>query len=90
MRTMSARKSGKNKMRIVYEDDGVGIPKAEKKEIFEKGYGKGTGYGLWLTREICEVYSWTIRETGQPGKGAQFTVTIPKTNESGKIAYRLL
>ncbi len=80
---------GKDQMRLVYEDDGVGIPKAEKETIFEKGYGKGTGYGLWLIWQMCEVYGWTIKETGKVGKGVQFTITIPKMNESGKIAYRL-
>jgi signal transduction histidine kinase len=55
----------------------------------KEGYGKGTGYGLYLIRKICEVYGWTIRETGKQGIGARFTITIPKMNESGKTAYRL-
>jgi signal transduction histidine kinase len=38
---------------------------------------------------MVEVYGWTIKETGEPGKGARFLMTIPKTNESGKINYRL-
>ena len=80
---------GKNQLKLVYEDDGVGIPKAEKKKIFIEGYGKGTGYGLFLIRKMCEVYGWTIRETGKQGKGAQFTITIPKMSESGKIAFQL-
>jgi len=68
---------GKDKLRLVYEDDGVGIPKDEKEEIFRESYGKGTGYGLYLIRKICEVYGWSIQETGKQGKGAQFTITIP-------------
>jgi PAS domain S-box-containing protein len=72
--------SGKDKLKLVYEDDGAGIPKAEKEKIFEESYGKGTGYGLYLIKKTCEVYGWTIRETGKPGKGAQFTITIPKTS----------
>ena len=78
-----------DELKLVYEDDGVGIPKAEKKKIFKEGYGKGTGYGLYLIRKICEVYGWTIKETGKQGIGARFTITIPKMNESGKTAYRL-
>lgn len=81
--------TGKDKLRLVYEDDGVGTPKAEKEKIFREGYGKGTGYGLYLIRKICEVYGWTIRETGKPGKGAQFTITMPQGNENGKENYRL-
>jgi PAS domain S-box-containing protein len=72
---------GKDKLKLVYEDDGVGIPKAEKEKIFQEGYGKGTGYGLYLIRKICEVYGWIIRETGRPGKGAQFIIIIPRTGE---------
>jgi len=80
---------GKDQLKLVYEDDGVGIPDAEKDKIFREGYGRGTGYGLYLVRKMCEVYSWTIRETGKPGEGARFTITIPKMNESGKESYRI-
>ena len=79
----------KDQLRLVYEDDGVGIPKDEKELIFKEGYGKGTGYGLYLIKKICEAYGWTIKETGKQGKGAQFTITIPKTNKSGKRSYRI-
>jgi len=78
-------KAGKDLVKLVYEDDGVGIPEAEKEKIFMEGYGKGTGYGLYLIRKICEVYGWTIRETGKHSKGAQFTITIPKMSKSGKL-----
>jgi PAS domain S-box-containing protein len=69
-----------NALKLVYEDNGVGIPEKEKETIFKEGYGKGTGYGLYMIRKICENYGWTINETGVPGKGAQFTMTIPKTD----------
>jgi len=80
---------GEDQLKLVYEDDGVGIPEDEKEKIFGEGYGKGTGYGLYLIKKICEAYGWTIQETGKPGKGAQFTMTMPKTNLKGKIAYQL-
>jgi PAS domain S-box-containing protein len=78
---------GEDQLKLVYEDDGIGIPNDEKEKIFREGYGKGTGYGLYLIKKMCEAYGWTIRETGKPGKGAQFTMTIPKTNKSGKLSY---
>jgi PAS domain S-box-containing protein len=80
---------GKDQLKLTYEDDGISIPKAEKEKIFKEGYGKGTGYGLYLIRKMCEVYDWSIRETGKQGKGAQFTITIPKMGENGKILYKL-
>jgi len=78
---------GEDQLKLIYEDDGIGIPENEKELIFKEGYGKGTGYGLYLIKKICEAYSWTIRETGKQGKGAQFTMTIPKTNKNGKVSY---
>jgi len=78
---------GADQLKLVYEDDGIGIPEDEKEKIFKEGYGKGTGYGLYLITKICEAYGWTIRETGVPGKGAQFTMTIPKMNKNGKNSY---
>ena len=37
---------------IVIEDNGVGVRQSEKEKIFERGYGKNTGFGLFLAREI--------------------------------------
>jgi len=78
---------GEDQLKLVYEDDGIGVPNDEKEKIFKEGYGKSTGYGLYLIRKICEAYGWTIQETGKLGKGAQFTMTIAKTNKNGKISY---
>lgn len=78
----------KNQLKLIYEDDGVGIPDDEKALIFKEGYGKGTGYGLYLIKKICDAYSWTIRENGVIGEGARFVMTIPKTNKDGKASYR--
>ena len=80
----------KDKVHLVYEDKGVGIPPAEKEKIFEQGYGKGSGLGLYLIMKMCEVYGWAIKETGKPNKGARFVMTLPKTNmDEGKASYEL-
>ena len=72
-----SEKAKDGEVRLVYEDNGVGIPSEDKKVIFQEGYGKGTGYGLHLIRKMCEVYGWSILETGTWGKGAKFVITIP-------------
>ena len=41
-----------------------------------------------MIKKMMEVYGWTIQETSEPGRGAQFTITIPKTNEKGKENYQ--
>jgi PAS domain S-box-containing protein len=65
---------------IVCEDDGVGISLQEKEKIFEQGFGKNTGLGLFLSREILGITGITITETGEPGKGARFEIVVPKGN----------
>ena len=63
---------------IVVEDDGIGIPLNEKQKIFGKGFGKNTGYGLFLVREILAITNISIHETGKHGSGARFEITVPK------------
>lgn len=63
---------------ITFSDNGVGIPIEEKQKIFEKGYGKHTGFGLFLAREILAITGIGIHETGIHGKGASFEITVPK------------
>lgn len=67
-----------NNLIIICEDDGVGIPSAEKEYIFDQGYGKHTGIGLFLAREILSLTGLTIRECGEPGKSARFEFNVPK------------
>jgi len=62
---------------IVFEDDGVGVADAQKREIFKRGVGKNTGMGLFLTAEILAITGITIEENGVPGKGARFVIRIP-------------
>ena len=69
---------------VVCEDDGEGVPADEKERIFERGFGRNTGLGLFLVHEILDITGITIRETGEPGKGARFEMTVPKD------AYRLV
>ncbi len=60
------------------EDDGVGVDPREKERIFERGYGRNTGLGLFLARDILAITGITLSETGKPGKGACFEMRVPK------------
>ncbi|MEN6395709.1 MAG: HAMP domain-containing sensor histidine kinase, partial [Methanoregula sp.] len=64
-------------MILICDDDGVGIPDKEKESIFERGVGKNTGMGLFLSREILLITGITIKETGKFGSGARFEMLIP-------------
>ncbi len=63
---------------VVWEDNGVGVADNEKERIFELGFGKNRGFGLFLARKILSLTDITITENGEPGKGARFEITVPK------------
>ncbi|PKL59890.1 MAG: hypothetical protein CVV33_05520, partial [Methanomicrobiales archaeon HGW-Methanomicrobiales-4] len=62
---------------IIFEDNGAGIPDNLKEKIFERGYGKNTGLGLFLVREILSITGIMIFETGIYGEGARFEIHVP-------------
>ena len=73
-----SEKNSEGALKLIYEDDGPGIDAETKEHLFQKGFGKGTGLGLYLIRKICEVYGWTVQEKGQ--LGVKFEFIIPKEN----------
>jgi PAS domain S-box-containing protein len=83
----TAQESGDDQL-IVCEDDGHGVPADEKEKIFDRGFGKNTGFGLCFAREILSSSGITIRETGEPGKGARFEMTMPKGVWRSGVAER--
>jgi signal transduction histidine kinase len=62
---------------LTYHDDGIGIPPDEKEKIFLKGFGKNSGLGMFLAREILSITHISIRENGVFGDGAQFEIFVP-------------
>lgn len=63
---------------IIWRDNGKGVADADKEKIFEKGYGKNTGFGLFLIREILALTGITIKEVGVQDEGACFILGVPK------------
>lgn len=74
---VSARETDEG-IRISVQDDGEGIPDDEKDLIFERGYGKNTGFGLFLTREILSLSGITITETGKFKEFCRFEIDVPR------------
>ena len=64
-------------MILWYRDDGGGIVYEEKEQAFEKGFGKNTGLGLFLIREILSITGISIIENGRPGEGVRFEIRVP-------------
>lgn len=66
----------KNGLTMIYEDDGAGVAQADKETIFRRGEGEHTGHGLDLITGILGITGIKIRETGTPGKGARFELSV--------------
>jgi two-component system sensor histidine kinase KdpD len=72
---------------VSVEDCGPGISEKEQRKIFEKFYrGKdqremipGTGMGLTIAREIVRAHHGRIWVESEPGKGARFSFSVPRT-----------
>lgn len=75
--------TGDTGVTLVFEDDGIGVAGPEKEEIFRRGAGKYSGLGLFLSREILSLTGLAIRETGFPGEGVRFEISVPK----GRFVY---
>lgn len=60
------------------EDDGPGIPKDDRDEVFEAGYStnqEGTGVGLSIVKQVVEAHGWEICVTESETGGARFEIT---------------
>jgi PAS domain S-box-containing protein len=62
---------------VTYRDNGIGIPTEDKTRLFQKGFGKNTGLGLFLSREILSITGLSIQENGTAGNGVRFDIIAP-------------
>ena len=72
------------KVEIAVEDDGPGIPEAERQAIFDRGArldttGKpGTGLGLAIVRDVAEIYGGAVSlGTSEDLGGLEATLRLP-------------
>jgi PAS domain S-box-containing protein len=83
------------KTRIVFsvEDQGVGIPLAEQKRVFQRFFRAknvrqldtdGNGLGLYITKSIVERLGGTIEFKSIENEGTTFTVSFPITQKKTK------
>ena len=63
---------------IIFEDNGSGVTAENKEKIFDRRYEEKKGMGLFLVREILGITNITIRETGEPSRGARFEFFVPE------------
>jgi len=76
----------KKKIEIAIADNGIGIPKDQRKKIFTKFYRvptgnvhnvKGFGLGLDYVQKIVMAHKWKIKVDENPDGGSIFTLSIP-------------
>jgi two-component system, sensor histidine kinase len=72
---------------VTVRDFGIGIPAGEISRIFDRFSRasnarklriSGTGFGLFLTKQLVQLHGGTIRVESDEGKGSTFTVTLPR------------
>ena len=72
---------------VTVQDSGLGIPTAELSTIFDRFSPatnarqlniSGTGFGLFLAKQLVQLHGGTIAVESQEGKGSAFVVTIPR------------
>ncbi len=73
-------------LRVAVRDQGIGIPQAAQKRIFEKFFRAknvreidtdGTGLGLYMSKRIIENLGGSLSFESEEGKGSEFTVSLP-------------
>ena len=73
-----------DKVMVLIEDNGPGIPEDIKDKIFDpffttKDVGEGTGLGLSVAYGIIEQHHGSIKVETEIGKGTKFIVALPLT-----------
>ena len=73
----------KENLCVYIADTGCGIPQNNLDKIFETGFttkefGKGTGLGLLITKQMVSSYKGSISVESEVGKGTSFVICFPK------------
>jgi signal transduction histidine kinase len=83
---IAARTHGDAQVAISVTDTGVGIPAEDVARLFDKYEQarsrstrgeKGTGLGLYITKQLVELHGGEISAESEPGVGSTFTFTLP-------------
>jgi PAS domain S-box-containing protein len=82
--TVEGQPTGVN---VLVQDRGIGIPAAELSTIFDRFSRasnarnlniSGTGFGLFLAKQLVQLHGGTIAVESTEGKGSTFIVTLPR------------
>jgi signal transduction histidine kinase len=79
--TLGAQAAG-DTIRLTVSDTGPGIAPGVRARIFDPYFSTrrdGLGLGLTIARRIVEAHGGRIDVDSTPGRGARFTVTLPRS-----------
>ena len=73
---------------IIISDTGIGIPRKDLPNIFEKFYRvsrpgqeiPGAGLGLVLSKQVIDLHKGLITVESEENKGSAFIIKLPKRN----------
>lgn len=84
-----------NEVQLSVEDNGIGIPREDRKRVFERFYRVdkshskeigGTGLGLSIVKHGVTFLGGTLKLVSEVDKGTEITVTLPKNrSEEGAV-----
>lgn len=86
-----------NMYALNFVDNGIGIPRHARPNLFTKFYrvhgglnsgSTGTGLGLFISKSIIERHGGTISVESEEGKGSTFTVRLPVYSNEQLAALR--
>ena len=75
------------KVRIIVEDSGIGIPEEERRSVFERFYRVdksrskevgGTGLGLSIVKHIAIYHNGKVKAESRQGGGTRMIATIKR------------
>jgi signal transduction histidine kinase len=82
-------------VRMAVADTGVGIAPEDLERLFDKYEQarsratrgeKGTGLGLYITRQLVELHGGRIEAQSEVGRGSTFSFTLPVSRDNSKTA----
>jgi signal transduction histidine kinase len=76
-----------NSVSLLIRDDGAGVPEKDIDRVFDKGftgengrrYGRSTGLGLYLCRQLCLKLGLSLSLSSAPGEGTSVEIIFPKS-----------
>ena len=80
---------GNGMLALSVSDTGIGIPKEDLEDIFDRFYrsgnaadATGSGIGLSLVKQYVEMHGGSVSVVSEVGEGSTFTVTLPSLQEA--------